>query len=174
MATSDVDSAEGFPPVINDDCRVLILGSLPGERSIAVQQYYGHPRNAFWNIMSDLIGVDASQDYDSRCARLLDAGIGLWDVLASSVRRGSLDAAIDATTARPNDIADLLTTHKQVEAIAFNGRTSEKYFDRFFADIRAGTRKYALLSLPSTSPAHAAMPAGEKLRRWSVLRGYLD
>ncbi|MGB5336215.1 MAG: DNA-deoxyinosine glycosylase, partial [Woeseiaceae bacterium] len=96
-----MQSAEGFPPVARADARILILGSLPGQRSIAAQQYYAHPRNAFWSIMQELFEIHGAYEY--RLLQLLDNKIALWDVLGSSVRPGSLDSSIDLDSARVND-----------------------------------------------------------------------
>jgi len=163
----------GLPPVLAEDCRLLVLGSLPGDRSIAEQQYYAHPRNAFWPIMQFVFDVRTTLDYDSRCRALVQQGVGLWDVLQASHRRGSLDASIAVDTARANDFAALLQTHREIAAIAFNGRKAADLYRRFCADAVQNTRKVHLLTLPSSSPAHAAMTTTEKQAHWSVLRDYL-
>lgn len=154
-------AAEGFPPIAAPDARILVLGSLPGERSIAAQQYYAHPRNAFWPIMKTLYGVDGS--YDERCDQLKAHRIAVWDVLASSVRPGSLDARIDMDSARANDFAAFLAAHRQLERIVFNGRKAEQLFHRF---VESPGPAIDLVGLPSTSPAYAAMPFSGKLDRW--------
>ena len=153
----------GFPPITRPDARILILGSLPGERSIREQQYYAHPQNAFWSIMAAL--YDIHGEYDARAAQLCDRRIALWDVLHSSVRPGSMDADIRADTARPNDFADFFARHGDIELIAFNGRKAEQLFERFVdpLEIAAGIRR---ASLPSTSPAYASMPFSGKLAAW--------
>ena len=126
--------SEGFPPVARSDARVLVLGSLPGRQSIAAQQYYAHPRNAFWKIMHDLYGIDG--DYSARCHALVNEGVALWDVLHASVRPGSLDADIDVRTAVVNDLRGFVQAHKSLEAIVFNGKKAESLF-RKFASIEA-------------------------------------
>ena len=153
----------GFPPIARPDARILILGSLPGERSIREQQYYAHPQNAFWRIMAEL--YDINGEYDVRAARLCERRIALWDVLRSSVRPGSMDADIRAATARPNDFAGFLVRHASIELIAFNGRKAEQLFQRFVDPLEnaAGIRR---ASLPSTSPAYASMPFSGKLAAW--------
>lgn len=153
----------GFPPVARPDARILILGSLPGERSIREQQYYAHPQNAFWKIMRALYGIEG--EYAARAAQLCERRIALWDVLQSSVRPGSLDADIRTDTARPNDFADFLACHGDVELIAFNGRKAEQLFTRFVEPlgVAAGVRR---IGLPSTSPAYAALPFSGKLAAW--------
>ena len=154
-------AAEGFPPIAAPDARILVLGSLPGERSIAAQQYYAHPRNAFWAIMSELYGVHGADD--ARCDQLKVHRIAVWDVLASSVRPGSLDARIDVDSARVNDFAAFLAAHRQIERIAFNGRKAEQLFHRF---VELPGRSIDLVGLPSTSPAYAAMSFSGKLEKW--------
>ena len=155
--------SRGFPAVSSADARILILGSLPGARSIAEQQYYAHPQNAFWRIMRALYGIDGS--YAERCRALTTAGIALWDVLEGSHRPGSLDADIDLATARANDFVWFFARHPGIRRICFNGRKAETLFARFVpAGATAGVTE--LVGLPSTSPAHAAMTFDDKLERW--------
>ncbi len=153
----------GFPPVERADARVLILGSLPGQRSIAEQQYYAHPRNAFWRIMRELFGI--AGDYEARCSLLRTNGVALWDVLQSSVRPGSLDAQIRIEHAVVNDFADFFATHTALRLVAFNGRKAQQLFGRFVTPTGvAGDLPQVLL--PSTSPAYAAMSFPAKLSAW--------
>ena len=160
--TSEPDAlARGFPPVARADARVLVLGSLPGQRSIAEQQYYGHPQNAFWGIMAEL--VDATGSYADRCAALVDHRIALWDVLAASVRPGSMDADIDLESSQVNDFETFFRSHADIQRVCFNGRKAAQMFARFAAGA-AGSRETVIL--PSTSPAFAAMRFEEKLQRW--------
>ena len=154
--------SQGFEPVARGDARVLILGSLPGQRSLAEQQYYAHPRNAFWRIMRDLFAIDG--DYKQRCRDLVNARIALWDVLQASVRRGSLDADIRLETANANDFAAFFSRHPGIELIVFNGKKSESLFRRLTCD--ANLQSLAMETLPSTSPAYAAMPYSGKLEAW--------
>ncbi len=155
--------SEGFPPVARSDARILILGSLPGQRSIAEQQYYAHPRNAFWPIMNAVFGIDGV--YQHRLEQLLEHRIALWDVLHCSVRPGSLDARIKLDSARANDFETFLQEHAEIRLIAFNGRKAEELFHRFVAGA-AAKRNIGTTALPSTSPAYAAMPFSGKLARW--------
>lgn len=158
MARSD-----GFPPIARPDARALILGSLPGRKSIAMQQYYAHPQNAFWPIMRALFRIEG--DYQERCQQLQQQRLAVWDVLHSSVRPGSLDAAIRLDSAQVNDFAGFFRRHTSVELIAFNGRKAEQLFRRF---VDAGTLPpgVGLAGLPSSSPAYAAMPFSGKLSAW--------
>jgi hypoxanthine-DNA glycosylase len=156
-------SSEGFPPVARADARILILGSLPGQLSIEEQQYYAHPRNAFWPIMNALFGIGGS--YEQRLAGLLDKQIALWDVLASAVRPGSLDGRIQLECARANDFQTFLAAHGAIQLIAYNGKKAEQLFERFVAGSLACT-DIRHVGLPSTSPAYAAMPFSGKLDFW--------
>jgi len=158
-----MEPSSGFPPVARADARILILGSLPGRRSIAEQQYYANPRNAFWLIMNELFGIQGA--YDERLEQLLNERIALWDVLKSSVRPGSLDARIDLETASVNDFDDFFEAHSEIRLIVFNGRKAEQLFGRF-VDVAAVGRDINQAGLPSTSPAYAAMPFSGKLDRW--------
>lgn len=158
----------GFAAVARHDARVLVLGSLPSRASIAAQQYYAHPRNAFWKIMRDM--VDARGSYADRCRALGDAGIALWDVLASSVRPGSLDADIRVGSAVVNDFDSFFRTHRALRLVCFNGRTAEAMFRQLVTQESVPPNLH-FACLPSTSPAHAAMSFGEKLRRWRGIIG---
>ena len=147
---------------------MLILGSLPGERSLAERQYYAHPRNRFWHLLGVVLEHDlASLDYEDRLAALKEHRIGLWDVVASARREGSLDASI--RDAEHNALAELVAALPDLRAVAFNGRTSEKIGRERLADSAA-----ALIGVPSSSPAYAAMPLAEKERRWLRLREFLE
>lgn len=139
-----------------------MLGSLPGQRSLAEQEYYAHPRNAFWPIMNEIFGISGS--YAERCAGLTRQKLALWDVLRASVRPGSLDADIRLDTAAANDFAAFLCEYPGVRQIVFNGKKAEQLFHRL---VPVDTlRNVHLRGLPSTSPAYAAMPFKGKLSAW--------
>lgn len=159
-----MELSEGFPPVAPADAQILVLGSLPGKRSLAVQEYYAHPQNAFWRIMQEIYGI--AGDYDERCAGLMGVRLALWDVLRESARRGSLDADIQRQTAAVNDFDSFLSKHADIGVIAFNGKKAEQLFramvpKKHYTSLR-------LLSLPSTSPAYAAMPLQKKISLWTA------
>ena len=153
----------GFPPVAAADARILILGSLPGRRSIAAGQYYAHPQNAFWRIMQEIVG--AVGDYATRCDSLLDSRIALWDVLANSVRPGSMDSDIDLSTTEANDFEAFFNAHKCVRMIGFNDQKAAQLFARNVVPGLKDTN-LRMQTLPSTSPAYASMNFAEKLRLW--------
>ena len=156
-----------FPPVVAPDTRVLILGSLPGERSLAERRYYAHPQNRFWHLVGPVIGVDlVSLPYEERLAALLQGKIGLWDTVASAQREGSLDAAI--REAQHNELARLAASQPELRAVAFNGAKSAAIGVRLLAGCGL-----ALVSLPSSSPANASIPLAEKEKRWGALRDFL-
>ncbi len=152
-----------FPPVVDARTRLLICGSLPGERSLAQRQYYAHPQNQFWPLMSAVIDRDLTAlAYPGRLAALLDAQIGLWDVVATARRQGSADAAL--ADIAPNDIAALAATLPHLTAIAFNGGTALRHGIR-----QLGATRLAIVALPSSSPLHtvglvAKRPAWLRLR----------
>jgi hypoxanthine-DNA glycosylase len=163
----------GFAPVIADNARVLILGSMPGQRSLQLQQYYAHPQNSFWKIMEAVCGESLDGDYPQRLSRLKLAGFALWDVLQHCERSGSLDANIVAGTEVANDLPGLLESHQTIRAIAFNGKKAEQAFKRHITPMLDKNLQTAieLVSLPSTSPANAVMNYKAKLELWKYLNG---
>ena len=150
----------GLPPVAGRRVHTLILGSMPGIASLEAREYYGHPRNAFWEAV-EVLGIPRTLPYRSRCARLKHLGFGLWDVLGECERQGSLDQAIRAP--RANDLARFASTFR-LERIWFNGQTARRLFDRLAApDFDRDARPIGLQTLPSTSPANTRR---EKLAVW--------
>lgn len=157
-----------FPPVVTPDTRVLILGSLPGERSLAERRYYAHPQNGFWRLMSAVLEQDlVALEYDARLAALQAHGAGLWDVVRSATRAGSSDAAIRDLA--PNDLAALVRRLPQLAAIAFNGATAHREGLRALG---VEASRVDILPLPSSSPLHTIGDAA-KLPAWLALRRYL-
>jgi len=157
-----------FPPIAEIDARLLILGTMPGKISLAQQQYYAHPRNAFWPIMGELLGFDARVDYAERTAQLLRADIAVWDVLQSCIRSSSLDADIDMASEVANDFAEFLARHGEIRRIGFNGAKAAQLFRRHVLKQLppSDRRELEFRFLPSTSPAHAGMNFETKLQAW--------
>ena len=160
----------GLPPVVASDCRVLILGSMPGAASLQAARYYAHPRNRFWPLMAALADVPAEATYGERLVALQRAGIGLWDVIGECRRSGSLDSAIVRGSERANALVPLIVSLGQLRVIAFNGATAASLFRRHvephLPELRQPVQRIAL---PSTSPAHAAMGLEALREAWSVL-----
>lgn len=151
-----------FAPLATPEARILILGSMPGEASLAAGQYYAHPHNAFWRIMGALVGAGPDKPYETRVAILGAHGIAVWDVLKSCVRPGSLDA--DIRDEVPNDFAGFFARVPKLTHIGLNGGKAASSFKRHAAHhCPAGV---AVTVLPSTSPAHAARSFDEKLSLW--------
>jgi len=161
----------GFRPVSSDRAVVLILGSLPGRKSLEVGEYYAHPQNAFWMLMGELFGANPELPYARRKRILTRNRIALWDVLAAAQRRGSLDSSIVASSMVPNNFRKFLRSHCSVRLICFNGRKAADLYRRKVVPELAGEfRDMRYKTLPSTSPAHAAMSFDQKLKRWSLVR----
>jgi hypoxanthine-DNA glycosylase len=153
----------GLAPVLGRAPRLLILGSFPGEASLAQARYYAHPRNQFWPILGRLLDEALPElDDDARLERLRARRVALWDVLGACRRKGSLDAAIRDASA--NDVDALLAGAPGIGAVAFNGAAAAR------AAPRLAARGLATYPLPSTSPAHAGLSFEAKLARWRVLR----
>ena len=150
-------------PVGSTDARLLILGSLPGEASLAAQRYYAHPQNQFWRLLGRALGEAlADLPYEERLDRLAGRSIALWDVVGEALRSGSLDGAIRQPTA--NLLADYIATHPRLRTIAFNGKTAARLGRLAIGD--AGPIQ--LVDLPSSSPAYT-IGFEEKAKRWDIL-----
>jgi hypoxanthine-DNA glycosylase len=161
--------ARGFPPIEPRPgrARVLLLGSLPGRESLARQQYYAHPRNAFWPIMRQLANAGPELPYLQRCERLAASGIAVWDVLAAAERAGSLDADIVIPSEQANDFSAFLGRHAGIQLIAFNGQAAAAKFQRHaLPALPAAQASIVRCTLPSTSPANASLTFAAKLARW--------
>jgi hypoxanthine-DNA glycosylase len=149
-----------FGPISNADTTILILGTMPGDKSLALNEYYGHPGNRFWKIISTITGNDFPLTYPDKKKLLLKTTIGIWDVIHHANRKGSLDSAIEEE--EPNDLASFITKHKKLKVIGFNGAKSESLFDKYF-DRKSGL-KY--ISLPSTSPANTGIDFDNICKLW--------
>ena len=165
FAGSSSPVCRSFPPACASDARVLVLGSMPGEASLAAAQYYAHPRNAFWPIMGALFGAGPALPYPERLQRLQAAGVALWDVIAACERQGSLDSAIAPASIEANDFARLFRDCPQIRHVFFNGSAAEAAFRRHVRG-RIALPALSFTRLPSTSPAHAARSFEAKLAAW--------
>jgi hypoxanthine-DNA glycosylase len=158
-----------FAALADHRTRVLVLGSLPGERSLAARQYYANPTNQFWALMGEVLEEDlAPLPYDLRLARLGQRGVGLWDVFADARRNGSLDASI--RDSRENAFVDLARTLPAIKALAFNGGTAARIGRRQLGRDPA----YAVIDLPSSSAAYCRINFAAKAQRWKALREFFD
>lgn len=165
--------SKSFLPQVRPDTRVLILGSMPGQVSLARQEYYAHPRNAFWTIMASLFGFHKDAPYAERLASLNGCKVGLWDVYAECYREGSLDSDIERGSAQCNDFSRLFSQYPQIHSVCFNGRAAESAFRRHLLPALSGSA-INFFSMPSTSPAHAGMSLSEKLQAWQKVKELAD
>lgn len=158
----------GLSAIARSDARLFLLGSLPGDASLAARQYYAHPTNQFWRLLGSAIGEELqSLDYQVRLVRLADRRIGLWDVIASASRRGSLDQSI--REAEHNQIEHLLHDFPDLKTIAFNGSTAAAIGRKL---ISKPPPNLALIELPSSSAANTR-PFAEKAAAWSRLAQFV-
>ena len=157
----------GLPPIARPDARLFILGSLPGDASLMAKRYYAHPTNQFWRLVGHAIGEQLELlDYDDRLRMLAERRIGLWDVIASASRRGSLDQAI--RSADHNALERLLSDFPEVRAIAFNGAAAASAGRKLLG----GANDCILIDLPSSSAANT-QPFTEKASAWSEIGKYI-
>ncbi len=155
-----------FPPIIDKNSKILILGSIPGAKSLEKQEYYGHPQNKFWKIIFELFNEEFTENYTDKIDVLIRNHIALWDVLDSCERKGSLDSEIKNEEANP--ILELLEKHEKISAIFCNGGKSFKALQQ----ILGKNFKIPIILLPSTSPLHTISFA-EKLEKWKIIKNYL-
>lgn len=158
----------GFPAISDCNARILILGSMPSTKSLEQQQYYAHPRNAFWPIMCAVFDIDKNKTYQERCDLLIKNHLAVWDSIKACQRQGSLDNSIDSSSMIANDFTLFFQQHPNIEKILFNGTKAEQVFNRYVLptlnEQMAGISKHRL---PSTSPAHAALKFEQKHQIWS-------
>ncbi len=156
-----------FPFVARSDATRLILGSMPGRRSLDAHAYYAHPQNAFWPIMGRLFGFDPAIDYRLRLTHLCHHRIALWDVAHGCIRPGSLDAAIVDASVVANDFGQFFQEYPAIERICFNGRKAESLYRKIVQPgLPLRFQTIEQLVLPSTSPAHASMSIDQKFECW--------
>lgn len=152
-----------FPPITAPDARILILGTMPGTKSLELNQYYGHRQNNFWKFLFDIFKENFSTDYETRKALLQKNKIALWDVLQFCDRVGSLDSAIKNEIA--NDFETFLEQHPNITSIFFNGQKAAAFFKKY-VHLK---KEYQLYTLPSTSPANAGKTYQSKLEEWQII-----
>jgi len=165
-----MSTVTGFPPIADNNAIILILGSMPSIKSLEQQQYYAHPRNSFWFIMTKLLGNKPDLDYEERKALLLHNKTALWDVLNTCQRKGSLDSSINNETIVVNDFNKFFTEHPLIRAVFFNGTRAQQEYNKHILptlDAKFSSIKYE--RLPSTSPAMASLSREQKLQQWKVI-----
>lgn len=155
-----------FAPIISEDAQILILGSVPGVKSLEMQQYYAHPQNQFWRIIFHLFNENYTSDYGEKLQVLKRNKIALWDVIDTCERKGSLDSEIRNEEA--NDIRQLLKNYPNIKAIFCNGQKSFKNLQK----IMGKECVIPIFVLPSTSPLHT-ISFEKKLREWEILNSFL-
>jgi double-stranded uracil-DNA glycosylase len=157
------DTSTGLAPLAGLEPLVLILGSFPSVLSLTRGEYYGNPRNRFWAVMEELFGIPVTLRYPERCQRLTGERVALWDVVAACSRPGSADSRIRDPV--PNDIVGLMRANPSVRLIALNGSAAARLYHQL-----AEVKGIPSVTLPSTSPANAAVTFGEKVREWGIVR----
>jgi len=168
---NDVSGNDGFAPIVSEQAKVLILGTMPGTASLLKQQYYGHPRNAFWPIMAALFGANIEFDYQQRKEILIANGIAVWDVLQYCRRLGSLDANIDMASIKINDFGSFFARYELITQVFFNGLTAEKMYKcHVLSTLNNRFPRLEYRRLPSTSPAHASLGLAQKIEAWRVIK----
>lgn len=163
-----MELSKGFTAVARPDARKLILGSMPGVASLEAVQYYAFSRNVFWRIMGDLFGAGPQLDYADRLHILKVNNIALWDVVASCYRPGSLDAAISDQGLETNDFNSFFKQHPYITRVYFNGQKASGLFKKKV--LPKLEKQFEFQTLPSTSPAHAALGYTKKLEAWSIIK----
>ncbi len=154
-----------FAPIVGKKPHTLILGTMPGVKSLAAGQYYAHPQNAFWRLMGDIYGAGPDMPYEKRIALLAKKGVAVWDVFHSCEREGSLDSSICAETA--HDFESFLMSYPTIRTVVFDSLKAEKGYQRHV--LPSLSRQLAYARVPSPSPANAGMPYAEKLKLWKMV-----
>ena len=160
------NNCKSFTPSIDNNSKILILGSMPGVKSLKEQQYYAHPQNRFWKVMASFCNEPKLHEYsyDLKLKTLLNNNIALWDTIKTCKRDGSLDSDIQNET--PNDIRKLLKTYPNIKTICLNGNKSYSAFKKHFPEL---LEKYNCNKMPSTSPANAKYSLDKLIEEWSVI-----
>lgn len=160
---------QGFDCIAQADAQILILGSMPGKKSLADKQYYAHPRNCFWQIISKLFNIKATENYQQRLFLLQQQQLALWDVVHRCSRKGSLDADIDTQTVTANQFQHLFDQCPNIKSVFFNGQKAAALYRRLvLPELTSTTLLYHIL--PSTSPAHASLNFQQKYQQWRCIK----
>ncbi len=163
-----MSNTKSFLPIIGNNPKVLILGTLPSKKSLELQQYYGHSRNAFWKILFSLFGKEFSSNYNNRKSLVIENNIAIWDVCYTAIRKGSLDSAIREES--PNKIDELILENPLISTITFNGQKAAKLYEKHFPKFD----NINYITQLSTSPANAKFSFEEKLEDWSQIKQIID
>jgi len=156
-----------FPPIVDKKSSILILGSMPGKKSLEMNEYYAHKQNSFWRILFSVFETEYSDCYKEKILLLKIHGIALWDTLYACERKGSSDASIVKEV--PNDFGSFFEQYPKIRYVFFNGKGACHFFCKHFKPYN----RLNYLTLPSTSPAHARLSFAEKLKQWSVVKEIL-
>lgn len=169
-----MSTVTGFPPIVDNNAVILILGSMPSIKSLEDQQYYAHPRNSFWFIITKLLSSDTELEYEQKKALLLHNKIALWDVLNTCQRKGSLDSSIKNESTVVNDFNTFFIDHPLIKAVYFNGtRAQQEYMKHILPTLDEKFSSIEYKRLPSTSPAMASLNREQKLQQWKAILQYL-
>ena len=158
---------QGFPPIVGDSPKILILGTMPSVASLTHQEYYANPQNLFWRLIGEHVKCQHDSRYETRKQALMKSGVAVWDVLKSCKREGSLDSRIEQEV--PNDIATFLDKYPTIVRIGLNGRKAENLFKKYIVQNLRNKEHLQCFDLPSTSPANASISMKEKRERWAQL-----
>lgn len=156
-----------FAPISSKNSKILILGTMPGIKSLELNQYYGHNQNNFWKFLFSILNEEFSYDYETRQNLLIKKNIALWDVLQFCDRVGSLDSAIKNEIA--NDFENFMEKHPHIDTILFNGQKAAAFFKKYVHL----NKEYKKITLPSTSPANAGKGFQDKLNDWNIIKTLL-
>jgi hypoxanthine-DNA glycosylase len=154
---------KALSPLVENSSKILILGTMPGEQSIAKQQYYGNPGNQFWKILFSIFNEDFSLSYEDRKALVRKHKIALWNVLSSCLRQGSSDAKI--TDEKANDLGSFLKQYPNIKHIFFESKTAFRYFEKYNIPLKNIT----YMTLPSTSGLNAGLSKDAKTESWKIV-----
>jgi TDG/mug DNA glycosylase family protein len=157
-----------FPPIVDKNTRILILGSLPGEESLRQQKYYAHPRNNFWRLIFNVFDQPIPATYEEKIAFLKSKSIGLWDVISNAGRTGSLDSKIRNPI--PNDFGTLLKDYPDIKVLVFNGHKAQRTFNRLVEGTQVLPDNLKLEYCPSTSPAYTGKSFQIKMAEWKKIK----